>query len=90
MAAEPVRAPALHIRPYHADRDRAGRPGISGGQGVPARQEPIGAECAGSKSYEPAKEQQEYECGDVGRRGGAREAASGEYLFDRCSKDRGL
>ncbi len=44
----------------------------------------------GSESYEPAKEQQEYECGDVGRRGGAHEAASGEYLFDRCSKDRGL
>ncbi len=34
MAAEPVRAPALHMRPYHADRDRdrAGRPGISGGR----------------------------------------------------------
>ncbi len=50
MAAEPVRAPALHIRPYHADRDRAGRPGISGGQGVPARQDAIGAECPARKA----------------------------------------
>ncbi len=73
MAAEPVGAPALHIRPYHADRDRADRPGISGGQAVPGHQDAIGTECAGSESYEPAKKQQEYERGDVGKRGGARE-----------------